>query len=55
MCEKKEQDTLGQIRKQTDSKGIKYNPSFEQNEGLERRWMRNTNRIPHNKLPRITK
>jgi hypothetical protein len=38
-----------------DSKGIKYNSSFGQNEGLERNWIRNINRMAGNRLPRITK
>jgi len=38
-----------------DRKGITYNPSFGQNEGPERSWVRNINRISRNRLPRITK
>ena len=52
----KQQDTLGQIIKQTPRlRRTKYNLSFGQNRGIQKKLVATINRMPHNRLPSIIK
>jgi len=46
---------LDWLKKKTDCKGTKYNPSFGQNIEILKNWLQNITRMPHNRLPRIIK
>ena len=52
----KQQDKLGQITKQIPRlQRTKYNLSFGQNRGIQKKLVATINRMPHNKLPRVIK